>query len=105
MRKFVLVSMVVIAAATSVVASPSFAQSAGKGRDSGHSSSDRSGDWYRGASTFTHYSDNHNKRRPRPILVKSGAYCVERREWVDAWGKLQVAPYRECRDRRHIEID
>ena len=74
MHKLVLVSMIVITAATSFAA-PSFAQSAGgkgRGGGGGHSSSDSS-DWYPGIGSFTHGNDNYNRRRPRVILTKSGS--------------------------------
>ncbi|MCK3779201.1 hypothetical protein MZK49_21065 [Ensifer sesbaniae] len=106
MHKLVLVSMIVITAATSFAA-PSFAQSAGgkgRGGGGGHSSSDSS-DWYPGIGSFTHGNDNYNRRRPRVILTKSGAYCVENRRWVDASGTVHVSPYRECRNRVDIAID
>lgn len=103
MHKFVFVSMIVITAATSFAA-PSFAQSAGKGRDGGGHHSSESNDWYPGAGSFTHY-DNHNRRRPKVILTKSGAYCVENRRWVDARGYVHFSPYRECRNRIDIAID
>lgn len=106
MHRLVLVSMMVITAATAFAA-PSFAQSAGKGRGgggSGHSSSDSS-DWYPGIGAVTHGNDNYSRRRPKVILTKSGAYCVESRRWVDASGYVHVSPYRECRNRVDIAID
>lgn len=104
MHRLVLVSMIVVTAATSFAA-PAFAQSAGgKSRGGGNGSSDSS-DWYAGIGSFTHSNDSYNRRRPKVILTKSGAYCVENRRWVDASGKVHFSPYRECRDRIDIAVD
>ncbi|MFK0277675.1 hypothetical protein ACIQUG_28655 [Ensifer sp. NPDC090286] len=107
MHRLVLVSMIVVTAATSFAA-PAFAQSAGgksRGGGGGGNGSSDSSDWYAGIGSFTHSNDSYNRRRPKVILTKSGAYCVENRRWVDASGKVHFSPYRECRDRIDIAVD